>query len=92
VFSADQIDNFFELQLRKAEVVLKMRCDPQAALEVAESALELKPAEPEATILAASALLQLGRRGDAKRALGTLKAIPNRLKRSFDEVTRKLIG
>jgi len=92
VYSADQIDNFFELQLRKAEVVLKMRCDPEAALEVAQSALELKPGEPEATILAATALLQLGRRGDAKRAIGAMRAIPSSLKRSYDELTRKLIG
>jgi hypothetical protein len=90
VFSADQLDNFFELQLRKAEVVLRMRCDAPAALEVAESALELKPGEPEATILAATALLQLGRRGDAKRAIGTLRAVPTRLKRSFEELVRKL--
>ncbi|MCK9459409.1 MAG: tetratricopeptide repeat protein [Proteobacteria bacterium] len=92
VYSADQLDYFFELQLRKAEVVLKMRCDAQAALEVAESALELKPGEPEATILAATALLQLGRRADAKRAVQALKAIPARLKPGMDELARKLIG
>ena len=92
VYSADQLDNFFELQLRKAEVVLKMRCDPEAALEVAQSALELKPGEPEATILAAAALHQLGRSGEARRALGALKAVPTRLKAELEAVTRKIIG
>ena len=92
VYSQDQLDNFFELQLRKAEVVLKMRCDAQAALDVAQSALELKPGEPEAAILAATALLQLGRRGDAKRAIGAVKGVPARLKGSFDELLRKIAG
>jgi tetratricopeptide (TPR) repeat protein len=92
VYDADQLDNFFELQLRKAEVVLKMRCDAEAAFEVAESALELKPGEPEATILAATALLQLGRRGDALRLVASLKAVPSRLKAELDALTGKLRG
>jgi len=90
VYSQDQLDNFFELQVRKAEVVLKMRCDAAAALEVAESALELKPGEAEATLIAAAALLQLGRRAEAKRALASIKALPARLRKERDELAARV--
>jgi len=67
-----------------------MRCDAAGALEVAESALELKPGEPEATILAADALLQLGRRADAKRALASIKIVPARLRKERDALAAKI--
>jgi hypothetical protein len=90
VFDAEQLDNFFALQLNKAEVVLKMRCDAAAALEIAESALELKPGEPEATIIAATALVRLNRRADAKRLLAAVKIVPARLKAEMDGLRQSL--
>jgi hypothetical protein len=47
-WSQFQIDNFFDIQIKKASIALKMRMDPDAAIALAESALELKPENPTA--------------------------------------------
>jgi len=43
-----QIDNFYDIQIKKARIALQMRRDGEAALLLASSALELRPHSAEA--------------------------------------------
>jgi len=92
VYDRDQLAMFFDLQLRKTEMALRMRRDPATAIQLAESALEIRPSSPEARLLLATALAELGRVQEARRHLGMIAAAPQAIQAELAELKRRLGG
>jgi hypothetical protein len=88
VHSPDQIRNFLDLQLRKAEVALKMRDDPGDALALAETVLDIEPHEVTGMLLKAGALARLGKASEARALLSRIGGVPARLAGDLREIRR----
>jgi tetratricopeptide (TPR) repeat protein len=86
----DQLMTFIDLQLRKAEVALKMRGQGEEAVELAASALDIDPANVAARVLLAAALAYVGRVREARDQLRGVTAVPAKLQRDYEELRRKL--
>jgi hypothetical protein len=86
VCGPDQIQNFLDLQLRKAEVALKMRDDPRDALALAESVLDIEPAEITGRLLKAGSLARLGHVAEARALLSSIGSVPQRMANDLKEI------
>ncbi len=78
VFSKFQLDNFFNLQLDKAESAIRMRQNPREALPLALSAWDLKPGHIGAGKIIAQSLKALGRHGEVAKYSRGLSVPPLR--------------
>jgi len=67
IYSPYQLENFFFLQLEKAESALKMRSDYGEALNLAISAWDLKPNSEKARSLITASLKKLGRTNEISK-------------------------
>ncbi|MCP4680613.1 MAG: hypothetical protein GY854_35045 [Deltaproteobacteria bacterium] len=65
IFTKFQLDNFFNLQLEKAEAAIKLRQNASEALPLAQSAWDIKPGHIAAGSIITQALKALGRGGEA---------------------------
>jgi hypothetical protein len=83
-YGRDQLEGFVDLQLRKAEVALHLRMQPNVALPLAESALDVFPENTHARIVLAGCLFKLGRVREARALLAQVKAVPPSLKKQYD--------
>jgi hypothetical protein len=88
VYGPDQIRNFLELQLRKAEVALKMRDDPRDALALAETVLDIEPNEVTGLLLKAGAHARLGSVSEARAILARIGKVSARLEESLQDIRR----
>lgn len=86
----DQLMTFVDLQLRKAEVALKMRGQAAEAVELAASALDINPSSVASRLLLAEALAATGRTREARQHLQGLGAVPAELKRDYEALRRRL--
>jgi tetratricopeptide (TPR) repeat protein len=90
VCGRDQLLTFLDLQLRKAEVALKMRGQAEEAIELASSALDIEPASIAARLLLAEALAHTGRVREAREQLQGVGAIPADLRQDYESLRRRL--
>ena len=88
VCGPDQIQNFLDLQLRKAEVALKLRDDPKEALALAETVLDIEPEEVTGLLLKAGALARLGSVPEARALLTRIGKVAPRLAEDLREIRR----
>lgn len=90
VYGKDQLEMFYDLQIKKAEMSLRMRQNAADALELATSALELKPQSADARLILAGALAALGKTAEARRQLASIKGVSSRLASELESLRRTL--
>ncbi|MDD5307186.1 MAG: tetratricopeptide repeat protein [Deltaproteobacteria bacterium] len=90
MYGQDQLESFVDLQLRKAEVALHLRQNPDVALPLAESAMDVLPENAHAHIVLAGCLHRLGRVKEARAHLAAVRAVPPSLKKQYDAIKADL--
>jgi len=90
ICSADQLMTFVDLQVRKAEVALKMRGQFAEAIELAVSALDIDAGSASARLLLVEALAGAGRIREAREQLRGIAAVPTALRGELEALRRKI--
>ncbi|MBW2276831.1 MAG: tetratricopeptide repeat protein [Deltaproteobacteria bacterium] len=90
ICGSDQLMTFVDLQLRKAEVALKMRLQYDEAIELAVSALDIDGGSAAARLLLAGALAGAGRTREAREQLRGIASVPTTLMKDYETLKRKL--
>jgi DnaJ-class molecular chaperone len=90
ICSDDQLMTFVDLQVRKAEVALRMREQFEEAIDLAASALDIDAGSVAARLLLAGALAGAGRTREAREQLRAIGAVPPSLRHDYEELRRKL--
>ena len=90
VCGRDQLMTFVDLQVRKAEVALKMRQQLPEALELAMSALDIDPGSAAARLVLVGALAGLGRTREAREQLRGIASVPSSMRKELEALRSKL--
>jgi hypothetical protein len=86
----DQLLTFVDLQVRKAEVALKMRGQCAEAIELATSALDIDVGSVAARLILVEALAGVGRTREAREQLRGVASVPPSLRKDYELLKRKL--
>jgi hypothetical protein len=79
-----------DLQVRKAEVALKMRGEHAQAIELATSALDIDSGSAAARLILVEALAGSGRTREARDQLRGVGTVPPSLRKDYEMLKRKL--
>jgi len=92
IYGKDQLEMFYDLQMKKAEMSLRMRQNSKDAALLARSALEVKPNDPNALLILASSLAAMGQTSDARKILQSIRSVSPRLASELAELKKALGG
>jgi hypothetical protein len=87
VYTQFQLDNFFQLQMEKAEAALSLRKNPREALPIAQSAWDLRPGHVLVKNILKECLTALGRKSE----IGNYTAKPHDQKVGKKKAGKKLV-
>ena len=90
IYDSEQLRSFYELQLRKAEIAIRMRMDPRSALALGKSAIEVKPNSSQARLVLAEAHLMLGNLSEARINIRMVVTVPGHLQEVLKDLKTRI--